>query len=307
MSENVISQAIEVDTPTYLSENPSATWEDLVKDCLKPAFQADISNLCYYVDIPYSSSVTYPALAIPWHDGVVDGGLLIYFDKNKTSTVGTSTGYPHLGIGANELKAYTVTQNKGSSTYSGGVITAYRLDQYKFTFRVVYYDDFQAIGIKDNSPTDSTVISCPYIITKFNKGESEVYGGFYTGFNGSSSSYYSKLNLYIYENDTASDYTFVPQQTHVVKSGAGLATPINDGVISNDYFYLISGNYSTCRGAWSNSDDARLLLKDDTYKHNLFYKNAIVINGESFDAWLLSNNTVNNSNPYPIVCRKHID
>lgn len=301
MSENVRSQAIEIDTPTYLAQNTSATWEDLVKECLKPAFQAEISNLCYYVDIPYSSSVTYPALAIPWHDGVVDGGLLIYFDKNKTSTVGTSTGYPHLGVGLNELKAYTVRQDKGSSTYSGGAISAYRLDQYKFTFRVVYFDDFQAIGIKENCPIASKVINCPCFITSFNKGGNKVYGGFCTQYTNSA------LNLYIYENGTASDYSFTPQQTRVARSGAGLATPINDGVISNDYFYIISGNYISCRGAWSNVDEAILLLKDDTYKHNLFYKNALTINGQSFDAWLLSNNTINNSNPFPIVCRKHID
>lgn len=301
MSENVISQAIEIDTPTYLAEHTGATWEDLVKECLKPAFQAEISNLCYYVDLPFSSSVTYPALAIPWHDGVVDGGLLIYFDKNKTSTVGTSTGYPHLGIGLNELRTYIVSQDKSGSAYGGGAISAYRLDQYKFTFRVVYYDDFQAIGIRDNSPIDSKVISCPYFITKFNKGESEVYGGFYTQATNSA------LGLYIYENGTASDYSFIPQQTRVARSGAGLATPINDGVISSDYFYIISGNYISCRGAWSSSDEARLLLKDDTYKHNLFYKNALTINGQSFDAWLLSNNTTSNSNPFPIVCRKHID
>ena len=301
MSENVRSQAIEIDTPTYLAENPNATWEDLVKDCLKPAFQAEISNLCYYVDIPFSSSVTYPALAIPWHDGVVDGGLVIYFNKDKTSTIGTSTGYPHLGIGLNELNAYTVRQDKSGTTYGGGNITAYRLDQYKFTFRVVYFDDFQAIGIKDKAPIDSTVINCPYFITSFNKGGNTVYGGFVTQLTNSS------LNLYIYENGTASDYSFMPQQTKVARSGAGLATPINDGVISNDYFYIISGNYISCRGAWSNADEARLLLRDDTYKHNLFYKNALTINGQSFDVWLLSNNTTSTSNPFPIVCRKHID
>lgn len=301
MSENVRSQAIEIDTPTYLAQNTSATWEDLVKECLKPAFQAEISNLCYYVDIPFSSSVTYPALAIPWHDGVVDGGLLIYFDKNKTSTVGTSTGYPHLGIGLNGLNTYGVRQDKDNSGYGGGNLTAYRLDQYKFTFRVVYYDDFQAIGIKDNAPVATSVISCPYFITSFNKGGNKVYGGFYTQATNSA------LSLYIYENGTASDYSFTPQQTRVARSGAGLATPINDGVISNDYFYIISGNYISCRGAWSNVDEARLLLKDDTYKHNLFYKNALTINGQSFDAWLLSNSTTNNSNPFPIVCRKHID
>ena len=113
-----------------MAVNTGATWEDLVKNCVLPEFKAELSNLCSYVDIAYSSSVTYPAIAIPWFDGTVDGGLLIYFGKNKTLAVGTSQDYPHLAIGANikELKAYTVSQaiNKRSTYVAGTIIANYK-------------------------------------------------------------------------------------------------------------------------------------------------------------------------------------
>lgn len=303
MSETTTNLTFEVNTVEYLAVNTGATWEDLVKNCVLPKFKTELSNLCRYVDIAHSSSVTYPAIAIPWFDGTVDGGLLIYFGKNKTLAVGTSQDYPHLAIGANikELKIYTVAQDINSDNYSGTIIANYKPSEYNFVFRTIFYEDFMQIGIKEISPSAKSKISCPYIITSFDKGGTSVNGGFVTN-----SQAVARLTLYTYENGQGIDRPFILQQAGVSTNAVALACKIDDGLIKNDYFYLVSGYYMSCLGAWCDNTTRRLLVQED-YEKNLFYKNAFTINGQSLDALILTSPSINDNTPYPIVCRKHID
>lgn len=303
MSETTTNLTFEVNTVEYLAINTGATWEDLVKDCVLPKFKTELSNLCRYVDIAYSSSVTYPAIAIPWLDGTVDGGLLIYFGKNKTLAVGANQDYPHLAIGANikELKIYTVAQDINSDNYSGTIISNYKPSEYNFVFRTIFYEDFMQIGVKEISPSAERKISCPYIITSFDKGGTSVNGGFVTNSQGE-----ARLTLYTYENGQGIDRPFILQQAGVSTNAVALACKIDDGLIKNDYFYLVSGYYMSCRGAWCDNTTRHLLVQED-YEKNLFYKNAFTINGQSLDALILTSPSIKDNTPYPIVCRKHID
>lgn len=308
MPETPTSIQFDVNTPVYLNNNPSATWEDLVKECILPVFKERISSHCVYKDYAYGQSTTYPAITIPWHDDTIDGGLFVYINRNKSDTCGTNQAHPTLSIGGKELGMnFMVKQSTTGSGYSGGSLSNYRMDQYKFIVRILYYTDFMAIGMKDGN-SDGVVINAPVIITTLKKGEDVQHAGFIA-----SSSDYAYVKVTLWNGVSGTERYIQPQQFYNTSgsgygySGVGLAVPLYDGEIKSDYFYIMSGRYSSCRGSWSNPDSWKLLLIDGQYSNNLWYKNAFVINGQSFDVFMGTSNSINNSNNYAMILRKHID
>ena len=301
MSETYNNIEFEVDTPTWLASNTTATYEDLVRDCILPRFKSEVSNLCEYIDIAYSSTLTYPAIALPWHDGVVDGTLTIYIPTNKTTTVGTTQAYPHLGVATNELRSYMVAQNRNNTSYGGGSQNTYRMDTYNFAVRMITCSDFLAIGIKSGVDLASAEISAPYILTSFEKNNETIRGGMVAGY--MSSPTLGSVGIYLANGETS---YFYPQQIGGDKSGVAIASPIDLGDLKSDYFYVVPSLYTSCNGEWNNSNQ-RYLLQRAEYNDNLWYKNAFTINGQSFDVWIITNLNTSSSNRYAMICRKHRD
>ena len=301
MSETYNSIEFEVDTPTWLASHTTATYEDLVKECILPRFKSEVSNLCRYVDIAYSENLTYPAIALPWHDGVVDDTLTIYIPTNKTTVVGSTQTYPHLGVATNELKSYMVAQSRNSTTYGGGLETTYRMDTYNFAVRMISCNDFLAIGIKHSVNLASVEINAPYILTSFEKNNETIRGGIVTDY--VSNPTLSRVTIYLSNGDTS---YFYPQQTGGDKSGVAIASPIDLGNLKSDYFYIVPSLYTSCNGEWNNSNQ-RYLLQRAEYNNDLWYKNAFTINGQSFDVWIITNNNTSTNNRYAMICRKHRD
>lgn len=303
MPETPTSIQFDVNTPVYLNNNPSATWEDLVKQCILPVFKEKISSHCVYKDYAYSQSATYPAISIPWHNDTIDGGLFIYINRNKSDTCGTIQAHPTLCVGDKEISMnYMARKSTGGS--GAGSLSNYRMDQYKFTVRILYYTDFMALGIKDGN-SDNCVINTNVIATTFKKGDETLNGVFKSN----SSSDYGDVNIVLYNGSGGIERSVRPQGPRTVGvEGCGLAVPLYDGEVKSDYFYLMCGLYKSCRGPWSNIDTAMsLMFSDNNYSNNLFYKNAFVINGQSFDVFMGLSNTISDSNRYPMILRKHID
>lgn len=307
MPETPTSIQFDVNTPVYLNNNPSATWEDLVKECILPVFKEKISSHCAYTEYN-PGSYTYPAITIPWHDDTIDGGLFVYINRNKSDTCGTTQAHPTLSIGGKDLlMSFVVRKSTTGAGYGGGSWTNYHMDQYKFIVRILYYTNFMAIGMKEGS-SDGYVINAPVIITTLKKGEDVQHAGLYT-----SNSSDAMVAIILWNGVSGTERYIQPQQFYNSSgsgyscSGVGLAVPLYDGEIKSDYFYIMSGRYSSCRGSWSNANNWKELLIDGQYSNNLWYKNAFVINGQSFDVFMGTSNSINNSNNYAMILRKHID
>ncbi len=100
-------------TTTYCTDNPEATYGDLVQNCVKPALEKMFGDLKYMVD-----SQDYPCILLPTSDGKISATYspcIVFKIKNTTSVKGGSS-YICPGVIDVENKT-VVTTNQGYSMW----------------------------------------------------------------------------------------------------------------------------------------------------------------------------------------------
>ena len=307
---------LKFDTPTYLAENTSATYEDLMKYCILPQVQT-VFPTAEYMDKAVGS-YTYPAIKIPWSDGTLDGKLYLIQRTAKTTTVGTSNLKLELSCddtvatdGTVDMRSFMagVTSGYYSTTYPSGI----KASQYPTYMRVLKHDDGYNIGfIEFGSSYEMIACSVPYFITKFKKSDdSEVNGIISYPFENGNSTAPAIINVNIVDGGVMKSeklYLAGPysqSNNSYWKSGVGVVYPLTTGAYTHETFYLYSGAYTTLSsGNIDNSSTTVNKLADEAYQTNMWISNAFTIGGQAFDAWLLS--SVHTTAIAGVgICRKH--
>lgn len=308
---------LEFDTPTYLAENSSATYEDLMKYCVLPQVQT-VFPTAEYMD-KVSGSYTYPAIKIPWADGTLDGMLYLIQETAKTTAVGTSNLKLSLSCdntiesgGHTDMRSFMAIVATGSysCTYPSGI----KASQYPTYMRILKHDNGYNIGFSEMSSSyEFITCSVPYFITKFKKSDdTEVNGVISYPFQNGNSTAPAMINVNIVDNGamkTERLYVAGPysqSNNSYWKTGEGVVYPLTTGAYTHETFYLYSGAYTTLSdGNIDNSSTTVNKLKDEAHQTDMWIPNAFTVGGQAFDAWLLSD-VHTNALAGVGICRKHI-
>lgn len=276
-----------IDTPTYLAENTTATYADLMQNCVQPILEEIFTNsTTYFLD------GNYPCIGIPlYSESTASGKLYIRCSGSASTTVSTSSIYLDVYIGTQKVAPYVYTVTP--SNYSGGTNTSQNPKSAGWSVMYHSITDGYALGIKSQSSSSNTNGSTPIFVTKFKKGESYVDGIF-------SNNSSETLPFLVAINDDGAiraDQVAI-QHSYTNRSGLGQVFPLQMQDYKHDYLYIYSANSNpSMKGSWFAGYD---LLRQDTYQNNIWYENAFTIDNQAFDAMICSDGS------YLGICKKHI-
>lgn len=309
---------LKFDTITYLTANPNATFGDVFQNVLLPKVQ-EVFPTARYEEMPTGSKVV-PCILLPWADGTIDGNLFIWasWTTSASSVIGTSNLNVELGVinsvestGFTDMRCFVamVGETSRQATYPSGL----KPTDYNTYMRVLKHDDGYNIGIAQWKNSDNFVTcSMPYFITRFKKGDDLVNGVISYPFNNGNSTVPSIIDVGIAENGAMNSQRIYLQSPYAVsnnnywKAGEGLVNKLSTGAYTHPTFYMFSGAYtSLSANTISNSNTNIDRLRNSEFEDNMWIDNAFTIDGESFDAWLLSD-VHTNAIAGVGFCRKHI-
>ena len=273
-----------IDTPTYLTDNPTATYADLMQNCVQPILEEIFPDATtYFLD------GSNPCVGIPlYSETVASGKLYIRCSGSATTTVSTSSIYLDVCIGAQRVRAWTYTVT--SSDYSGG---NYSQNPKSAGWNVMYkpITDGYTLGIKDGSSANING-STPIFVTKFKKGESYV-DGIFSNYASDEAPFVVAIN----DNGAIRADLVAIQHSSTNRNGLGQVFPLQMQDYKHDYLYFYSANTNpSMKGSWFAGYE---LLRQDAYQNNIWYENAFTIDNQAFDAMVCSDGA------YLGVCKKH--
>lgn len=295
-----------VDVPTFVTENggpSSVTFEDIIKNCILPAFKENVSEDCYYFDDVRSSS-TYACIALPYFNDAPDGCFRLSTFDNKTNTIGTSLRNFQFTVGVHGsgsssplggLTTYT-TSNSSSATCN----TMETPLQYNkiLKFKFIRYEECNLLAccmIYYSASSQPYYLGAPLLLTEMEKNDGTKINVAFTVNNNDS------IKLSLIENGSDDNFSFYINGIGASRSGYGVINKFDIGYCKSD-FYLVNGHYASFTGNWTNSTQVSTYLKDSEKQFNHWYDNAFVVDGQSFDAYYGSF-----SSSSVILCRKHVD
>lgn len=275
-----------IDTPTYLTENPTATYADLMQNCVQPILEELFPDATtYFLD------GSNPCIGIPMYsETVASGKLYIRCSGNATTTVSTSSIYLDVYIGTQNLKPYTYTVT--SSNYSGGTNTSQNPKSSGWSIIKQSITDGYTIGIKSQSGSANINGSTPIFVTKFKKGEAYV-DGIFTNNASESTPFIVAIND---DGNIRVDQMYI-QRSYTARQGLGQVFPLQMQDYKHDYLYFYSADTNpSMKGSWFAGYE---LLRQDAYQNNIWYENAFTIDNQGFDAMVCSDGS------YLGICKKH--
>lgn len=304
---------IEIDIAAYITANSECSLGDIVENCILPKLQ-EFCPECEYVEMPYSSSVSYPCIRLPWADGTVDEtSLMFVLKKDKDTTTYTSVAWNITGPSVSNmvvLQPYVMFSKDQSTSSSYMGMTTNNLATSKAYFRFIVEDDTIHMGtyidpVGAQTYVETVNLSAPLFITKMidKSTQTEVNATLYAHMNAASNAMFPLYVLGIL-NDTS--YSQREYFVHGPKTddfdNVGMVEAIDVGKYKSDTLYAYSKRWRSLNGVW---DKWSVSIEGDT----LWYDNAFTIEGQAFDVWKLSESQTNTStgNTYcgASICRKH--
>ena len=293
-----------VDVPTFVTENggsSSVTFEDIIKNCILPAFKENVSEDCYYFDDVRISS-TYACIALPYFNDAPDGCFRLSTFDNKTNTIGTSSRNFQFTVGthgtgtSSPLGTPTTYAVSNSTTATCSSIETPLQYNKILKFKFVRYEDCNLLScciISYGVGSQPYYLGAPFLLTEMEKNNGTKINAAFT----INSTQCIKLSLI--ENGSDDNLSFYINGISSSRNGYGVINKFDIGYCKSD-FYLVSGYYTSFTGNWTNANQISTYLKDNEKQFNHWYDNAFVVNEQSFDAYYGSFGT-----NYVILCRKH--
>lgn len=305
---------IEIDIAAYITANSGCSLGDIVENCILPKLQ-EFCPECEYVEMAYSSTVTYPCIRLPWSDGTVDETSLMFaITKNKDITTYSNITWGIIGPSVTSMvkhEAYVMFLKNGTAvSLAMGGTTISNLALSLGYFRFIVEDDTIHMGAHID-PAGSQVsvksvnLSAPLFITKMldKSTQTEVNATLYAHMNVTSGQFYPLYNLAILKDSTYSQESYF---VHGPKTddfnNVGVVEPVDIGKYKSDTLYAYSKRWRSLNGVW---DKWSVSIEGDS----LWYENAFTIDGQAFDVWKLSEaqTNTNTGSTYcgASICRKH--
>ncbi len=276
-----------IDTPTYLTDNPTATYADLMQNCVQSMLEEIFPNATtYFLD------GNYPCVGIPLQgESTTSGKLHIRCSGSATTTVSTSTIGLEVYFGTQKIDPYLYAVT--SSNYSGGKNSSQNPKSAGWVFSYVSITDGYCFGIKSQSSVSTLNCSSPIFVTRFKKGDSYV-DGIFTNTASENTPFIVVIND---DGNIRADTVYI-QRSVTARQGLGQVFPLQMQDYKHDYLYFYSGQSNpSMKGSWFAGYE---LLRQDTYQNNIWYENAFTIDEQAFDAMVCSDGS------YLGVCKKHI-
>lgn len=296
-----------VDVPTFVIENGGTsvvTIEDIIKNCILPAFKENVSEDCYYFDDVRSSSNTYACIALPYYNDAPDGCFRLSTFDNKTSTIGTSQRNFQFTVGVHGsgsssplggLTTY-VMSNSSAATCSGMETPLQYNKILKFKF--IRYEECNLLAccmVNYSTSSQPYYLGAPYLLTEMEKNDGTKINAVFT------INTTDAIRLSLIENGSDDNFNFYVSGVSASRSGYGVINKFDIGYCKSN-LYLANGHYASFTGNWTNAYQIAIYLKDNEKQFNHWYDNAFVIDGQSFDAYYGSFNSYT-----VILCRKHVE
>lgn len=294
---------VTIDTATFFTENPTATYRELMRDCICAGLQADFNSDCEYTEIPYSNTY-YPAIKIPWHDGNTTDMPILVLRNDATATVTSSSKNIvfHTAEFADTGSDINVEYGAYNSSASGSISTSTA----KVCVGAVKEDDMMHIGYcMATASTNPTSVYMDTIMTKMKDRRTDTYKHALMASNLDDVRYvnYDYIKIMI-EGESTWTYWY-PSTLHNMngntarRSNMALISPVDIGTHYHESLYVYPRTCNTLYGEWDTDTSFYA-----TTPQQAWYENAFVVGGDSWDVKRHSANGSSGGFAFSF-CKKH--
>lgn len=300
---------ITIDVKTFLTENPSATYQELMRDCICAGLKADFNEDCEYTEVPYSN-VYYPAIRIPWHDGSTTNMPILVLRNDATAAITSSS--KSIAFHTSELgnTQYDINVECGSYGAGSGGSLQISTSTGKLFVGAVRENDMMHIGFWPASASaNPNSVYMHTIMTKMKDRRTDTYKHALIAsyLSDVRDVYYDYVKIMIEgETEWTKWYPSTISNTDPSslntqrRSGIALISPVDIGTHYHETLYVYPRTCSTLYGTWDTNTSFYATTPEQPW-----YENAFVVDDVSWD---VKRHSSNNTGGYSFsFCKKHID
>ena len=296
-----------IDVATFLTENPSATYRELMRNCICAGLQENFNTDCEYTEVPYSN-VYYPAIRIPWHDGSTTNMPILILKNDATATITSSN--KSIAFHTSELGSTQYDINVEYGSCGIGTSNLISSSTGKLCVGAVKEDDMMHIGFfSASSSQNPTSVYMHTIMTKMKDRRTDTYK-------------HALISSYLDDvRDVYHDYVKIMIEGETVwtkwypstisntdlnsgglrRTGMALISPVDIGIYYHETLYIYPRTCSTLFGEWDTNTSFYTSTPEQPW-----YENAFVVDGVSWDVKRHSTNGSSGGFAFSF-CKKHVD
>jgi hypothetical protein len=299
-----------IDVKAFLTENPSATYQELMRDCICAGLQANFNEDCEYTEIPYSN-VNYPAIRIPWHDGSTTNMPILVLRNDATAAVTSSS--KTIVFHTSELgnSTYDITVECGSYGAGSGGSLQISTSVGKIFVGAVKENDMMHIGFYAGSTSaNPNSVYMHTIMTKMKDRRTDTYKHALIAsyLSDVRDVYYDYVKIMI-EGEATWTYWYPstisnhdPSSSSSLRmNGIALISPIDIGTHYHETLHVYPRSCGTLYGEWDTNTSFYASTPEKPW-----YENAFVVDGVSWDVKRHSANGSSGGYAFSF-CKKHVD
>lgn len=299
---------VTIDVATFLTENPSATYQELMRDCICAGLQEDFNEDCEYTEVPYSN-VNYPAIRIPWHDGNTTNMPILVLRNDATATVTSST--KTIVFHTSELGNTTSDITVDCGAYGAGSSSSLQISTStgKLFVGAVREDDMMHIGFwPASSSANPNSVYMHTIMTKMKDRRTDTYKHalIASKLDDVRDVYHDYVKIMV-EGETAWTQWYPstisnndPSTDAQRRSGIALISPIDIGTHYHETLHVYPRSCNSLYGEWDTNTSFYTTTPEQQW-----YENAFVVDGISWDVKRYSANGSSGGYAFSF-CKKHV-
>lgn len=275
---------VTIDTATFFTENPTATYRELMRDCICAGLQADFNSDCEYTEIPYSS-IYYPAIKIPWHDGSTTDMPILVLRNDATATVTSSSKNIVFHTAELANTQYDINVEYGAYGLGAGSQLQISTSTGKFVVGAIKESDMMHIGFWAASASQNpTSVYMHTIMTKMKDRHTDTYKHALISSQLDDVRYvnYDYVKIMIEGEHTWTEW--YPSTLSNMsgdssrRNNMALISPVDIGTHYHESLYVYPRTCNTLYGEWDTDTSFYA-----TTPQQAWYENAFVVGGDSWD------------------------
>lgn len=297
---------IKIDMAGYLTEHSTATYRELMRDCICEQLKEDFNADCEYTEV-VSTNQNYPTIQIPWYDGSVTNMPILVLRKNATDTVSNASGSFSIQFhtGAMGSASYDLVDYYGTKT-GGNTSLSINPFQNKFIVGAIRESDMMHIGFyvegTSSSSAQVTSVIMGTIMTKMKERGTDTDKHAIISPYTYTDMYRNYVRVAIEDEGTfmqwyASNFAMAGG-SESIKSGIALISPIDIGKYYCENLYVYPRTCSSLRGDWDTDTSFY-----DTTPEDAWYEEAFVVDGVPWDVKRYSSRGFSYGFS---ICKKHV-